>query len=453
MIDIETPQSPGWWVSRLAKRLERERPELQALMDRVEGNGPIPQGATTEATKAYEAFRKNARLNFAGKLVRSRTNRVKLVGIRTAATNDINGDAEAAAMLTRSRMKTALVDMSTRTVALGRCPIMVESIDGLAYILVEDPRQVVIESHPIIPGRALAALKMYHDDVAAEDVCVLHLPGLMHRATRQRKSPTGAPHFSPSEFNWSGDPVPTGLDLIPATEAVLDGGRGLLRPHLDLVDQMDQAAFERRVISIVQAWRQRMLMIPDGKDKDAQGGPIRWEDIWTLDPASLGVLPEGSELWESQIANLQPQISQEQHQIRLFADLTSTPMRSFHTDAAGGSAEGAASQREDLVCSVEDVGDALEDAICDATAIGFLLQGDTQRSDRSKLAAMWADPARRSLAERADAWTKTSDLPEDMRLRDVWGLEPAQVAEVRAEMVARQLAAAAATQVASGNAA
>lgn len=444
-IDTSAPESPGWWIARLTKLLVARRPELQQLWDRYDGNAPIPLGADPSAADAYRKFRRMCRVNWAGKIVQARRDRSKVMGFRTAVHGDTNGDALAAAMWRRSRMQVGWGDFVTNLMVMRECALFVELRHHKAHLTVEDPRQVYVLEDPVVPGKVLAVVKLYHDDARDLDVVYLHLAptgeertSRVYRATRARKA-TGraAVTFSASTFVWDdemggADGVDTGLSRIPVAVARMHGNKGVFERHTDLLDALDQSAFERRVISAVQAWRQRAVMVPDGADEDEKGQPIDWDAILVAEPGTFWKMPENTKFWESMVADLRPQIEVEQHEIRIVADVTSTPMRSFHTDAAGGSAEGAASQKEDLVFAVEDISDVAGEAACDAVSIGFELERDAERAERERLTVLFADPARRSLAERADAWSKTADMDERERYIRVWGLTPAEYDEVLA---------------------
>src|SRR5690606_35154798 len=51
--------------------------------------------------------------------------------------------------------------------------------------------------------------------------------------------------------------------------------------------------------------------------------------------------------------------------------------------------------------------------------------GDTARADHTRITPMWADPARRSLTEMADAASNAAgDLPLEEQLAKIWGDTP-----------------------------
>lgn len=460
MIDTTVEGSPGWWLARLARKLDARRPRMQALWDRYEGDAPIPKAYNDNASDNYKEFRRLGRVNFAGKIVESRANRMRMTGIRTAAANDLDGDPVAQRLCDMNSMGVELPETITRMLAMADSYMMIGIGEGngldAVSITGEDARQVVTIHDPVRQRVVRAGLKLYHDADLGMDFAYLHIcagmkdaeglevtgadSGRVWVATRQRRARSLPVSFNSRGWDWDEnrggeEGQETGIKRVPIIRFRNQHGKGEFEPHVDLLDSLDQGAFEKRVVSAYQAWRQRAVMIPDGADEDEQGKPIDWDELLTADPGATWTMPEKTAFWESALSDLRPQIESLQHDIRVLADVTSTPMRSFHSDAAGGSAEGAASQREDLVFRVEDRIARVSEALRDALSIAFELGGDTTRANREGIEVLFTAPDRRSLSEMADAWSKTTDLPLGARLTDVWGKTPKEVAEIREQMI------------------
>ena len=58
-IDATVPQSPGWWLFRLATKLLQRRERIERLAAYYRGDPPLPTGADN-AKEAYEAFVRKA---------------------------------------------------------------------------------------------------------------------------------------------------------------------------------------------------------------------------------------------------------------------------------------------------------------------------------------------------------------------------------------------------------
>jgi hypothetical protein len=88
--------------------------------------------------------------------------------------------------------------MGLAYVIVGRDP------DGEVLVTAEDPRFVTAITDPANPYKVLAALKLFHDDVADQDVAYLYLPGRVMAATRPRKAAAGAGiTFNPRYWDWT----------------------------------------------------------------------------------------------------------------------------------------------------------------------------------------------------------------------------------------------------------
>lgn len=82
---------------------------------------------------------------------------------------------------------------------------------------------------------------------------------------------------------------------------------------------------------------------------------------------------------------------------------SSTPLFSVVPDAANGSAEGAALQREGLLFKTEACIDLADAGFCRTMASAFEVVGDTERADVHAIEGLWASPRRSSLQEKATA--------------------------------------------------
>jgi hypothetical protein len=93
------------------------------------------------------------------------------------------------------------------TLAMGRAYAIVgRDDDGNLLVTAEDPRFVTAITDPANPYKVLAALKLFHDDVADQDVAYLYLPGRVMVAKRPRKAAAGAGiKFKARYYDWDVD--------------------------------------------------------------------------------------------------------------------------------------------------------------------------------------------------------------------------------------------------------
>jgi hypothetical protein len=166
-IDATVPQSPGWWMSRLSDKLIRRRKRIDVLARYYTGDPPLPEGAEN-ARDAYAAFQRKARTNFAELIVEALRERCVISGFRTAAADDDNGDEDAWKRWRDAGLPIEMADTIESMFALGDGYIIVgkDAESGELIVTGEDPRQVVTEHDPRQQRKVIAALKLFHDDVA-----------------------------------------------------------------------------------------------------------------------------------------------------------------------------------------------------------------------------------------------------------------------------------------------
>lgn len=454
-IDVREPQSPGWWLQRLSRDLDAEKPRLEEMRQRYEGNAPLPAGPDGEARRVYEPYWKKARTNFAELVVEAVRERLKVTGFRTAAAGDENGDVVARQQWDDTGGDIVQADVHEFVLSMGRG----YTITGLdpdtkkPVTTAEDPRQVITVHDPVFERKVRAALKMFHDDELDRDNAYLYLPGRVRVAYLDRKARnlTG-PRFSPARWAWDqerggedGEPF-IGADgvehpaVVPVVRFRNRLGVAEFERHVDILDRLDHQTLQRMVIATMQAFRQRAVKNATLKDKD--GNLIDYNELLAADPGSVWLLPGAVEMWESGQVDLSGILSAEDKDIGKLAAVTRTPLPMLMPGDGAESAEGASFKKEGLVFKAEDLIVRLTEGWKDTKSLMFLFAGDAERADRSQLEVLWAPPERRSLAERADAASKAQDLPWPTRMVKVWGFTPTDVARMESERAQDQLAAA-----------
>jgi hypothetical protein len=312
---------------------------------------------------------------------------------------------------------------------------------------VEDPRQVVTAHDPRNPRKAVAALKMYTDDIAGREVAYLYLPGSVHVASKKSEQTVGGtyPDLITGGWDWDRhDRLP--FNVVPVVRFRNEDGMGEFEPHLDLVDRINSTILDRMVIAKVQAYRQRAIKgVPD---TDADGNEIDYAGVFAPGAGSLWLLPEGAELWEGAQADLTGILNAVKDDVRDLAAVTSTPLYFITPDAANGSAEGASTMREGLVFKTEDRINRAAEGWSQVMSLAFRFAGDEQRASLLDLEPLWQPAERFSLSERADAASKATDVPWRTKMTDIWQFPPDQVARMETERAGDALLADLSTPVA-----
>lgn len=452
-IDTTVPQSPGWWVARLAIKLNDRRKRIDLLARYFQGDPPLPSGAENQKS-AYQAFQRKARTNFAELIVAALRERCVIGGFRTSADGDENGDEEAWALWRTAGAPVELADVIETMFALGDAYVIVGRDDDTGELIVtgEDPRQVVTEHDPRQQRKVLAALKLFHDDVEQADFVYLYLPGRVYVARREMKrAPTFGQRtrFNPQSWDWdsarggaAGQPLPS-EDAMPVVRFRNKRGVGEFETHLDVLDRINHMLLQRMVIATMQAFRQRAIK-GDLPDRDEHGELIDYDELLAADPGALWRLPEAVELWESGQVDLTPILTSVKDDVLHLAAVTRTPLHMFTPDAAAqGSAEGASLQREGLVFKAEDRIERISVAAAQVLALMFAFSGDTGKAVVSDIEVIWRPAERFSLAERTQAAVaaQSAGVPWRTRMSSIMQFSPAEVARMETERADDQVLA------------
>jgi hypothetical protein len=440
-IDATVPQSAGWWLYRLATKLIQRRERLERLADYYRGDPPLPTGAEN-SRDAYQSFVRKARTNFAELIVEALRERCVIGGFRTSAADDENGDETAWKLWKKAGLTVEIADVIETMFALGDAYMIVgrDDDDGL-LVTGEDPRQVVTEHDPRQQRRVIAALKLFHDDIAETDVAYVYLPGRVFRATRQTgRAIANARTFTGHGWEWDTDAggdagVALPLSQIPVVRFRNKRGVGEFETHTDLLDRINHMLLQRMVIATMQAFRQRAI-IGDLPEYDEQGRKIDYNEELAADPGALWRLPEAVQLWESGQVDLTPILSSVKDDVLHLAAVTRTPLHMFTPDAAAqGSAEGATLQREGLVFRAEDRQERIGEAASQVLSLMFQLANDRERADLADIDVLWRPAERYSLTERTMAATQAlaAGVPWATRMTTIMQYSPQDLVRMEIE--------------------
>jgi hypothetical protein len=441
-IDITTPLSPGWWMNRLNRKLlDQKRLERLGWLDRYYcGNADLPCGVES-AREAFDLFQRKARSNFAELIVAALVDREHLVGFRTAADDDETGDKEATNLWKRSELNVVSAEVHLLAARFGEAYTLTGPVDDETdspLVTAEDPRNIVGEPDPVNPRRLRAAFKTIYDDIEQVSKAYLYLKDHVWVATQKGKSGQDFP-LAFDERNWTlseelSGPTPGGR--MPAVRFDPNDGFAEFETHRDVIDRINDQILQRMVIATMQAFRQRAikglpLTYPAGHAKAGQ--TIDYSDVFTADPAALWQLPETADMWESGQVDLTPILSAVKDDVGHLAALTRTPMYMLMPEGANQSAEGAQTAREGLVFKAENRIDRLTPSWARVVSGCFAVLGDDKRADLAALSPIWRSAERLSLAERADAASKATDIPWRTKMIRIWGFTPAEVDRMEVE--------------------
>lgn len=451
-IDTATPESPGWWLKRLSRKLNGRQSRLELLHSHYRGDPPLPR-AMPGQRETYVRFVKNARINYAKLIAEAPRHRMIPTGM-------LCSDEEAERLLAEWWVKNSMpvetseVHRSMFSMGDGYAMIGWDEDERIPVVTSEDPRQVVTEHDPVRQRKRRAALKIYHDDVAQEDIAYLFLPGRRYVAHRPTRSTSKAVRFMAATWDWKEDKGGEEGEFVPGNAVPIvrfrnERGIAEFEDHLGHLDRINDDLLHRMTISSLQAYRQRAVkgvptQYPVGHEKAGQD--IDYSDIFPADPGAMWLLPMTAELWESQAVDLTPLISASKYDAQQLAAVSFTPLHYFSPDAAQGSAEGVSAQRENLVFKVEDRIQRATDAWAEVAHIQLMFWYSEEAADLGvdledpasitpSAKPEWMPPERHSLAERYDAniKAKAGDVPWKTRMTKVLQFKPDEVEEMDAQ--------------------
>lgn len=471
-IDVTVPESPGWWMDYLWRKLQAKQKRLKLLDDYRRGRPALPM-ASEGWQSLFLRFQRVARTNFADLIVSAPCERMAIRSIRTAAAEDDSGDELAWSIWTENHLDIDATDVHRDMLGLGEGFVSISVDDDapadenglkMPVICAEDPRQVITEQDTRNPRKTLAALKVFHDPAAGMDYAYLWLPGQQWVAYKQRKGTrrvqvdpfTGQVVFTPVAFSAGsftmapfaasaadlpefGEPAEDGyagplsetysVREVPMVRFGNRDGIGEFELHIDLIDRINHIFLQQIVIVTLQAFKQRALELADGKDLplvDEAGNKIDYNDVFSADPGALWKLPAGAKVWESAEVNLQSILQAAKDYINQLASVTRTPFTMFSSDAVNQSAEGAQLTREGLVFKVEDRARIAGRQWAKVTEIALLFMGETDRGKPGKVIIDWLPAERYSLQEKASADASAVSLSDEQKYRIIWGMDPAE---------------------------
>jgi hypothetical protein len=484
-IDATETGSPGWWMNRLFRKLERDQKRFQVLEDYYSGRPRLAWGSEQVRSRFYR-FQNMSRTNFAALIVQAPCERTGLRAVSTAVDADVDGDARAWELVTANDLDVSIQDVASMSRKFGRSYLaaaMPEEPGGYAVITAEDPRQMITEADPVRPRRVRAAFKLFHDAEAEVDVAILWLPGQKWVATRPRKavmttqrSRSGgvlgvdepprvafsAAAFEMAPLRPAGDASDGFFSEVYATkdipvEPVFNReGLGEFELHTDLIDRINHMILQRIVIATLQAFRQRALKqsgtpgVPALPEYDESGQKVDYTDLFEAGPDATWILPPGAEIWESGQVDLQGILSAVKDDVLHLSAVTRTPMSMFTPDAATQTAEGAQLMREGLVFNVEHWNRSAGRSLARILALGFAFMGDDARADAAKMSVSWVPAERYSLAEKGSAASQAGQsLTWEQQQEFIWQMDPQDIASAKAQraddlVLAQQMASLAA---------
>lgn len=446
-IDPSRLGSPGWYFQELLKKLNDKQSRLDTLSNYLEGNAPLPEGARG-LKEAYRSFQRKARTNFAEIVVEAVQERMTPAGF-TVTDGEDEIDKLADRIWSVNELGVFSGDVHGDMLGLSEGYVIVGAPDasGIPVVTREDPRQMAVMTDPLRPQRVIAALKTYSDEARQKNFAYLYLPGRVLIATAPYSVTSINSAYQWDESLWvNGGLLPTSTatrlsDDMPVVRFGNRRDKGEFETHTDILDRINFMVLQRLVITAMQAFRQRAIkdtqnMLPEAEmSVDGEGNeievPIDYGAIFRPGPGNLWILPEGVDLWESQPTDFQSVLLGTKDDVAHLAAVTRTPMFMLMPQGENQSAEGAAAAREGLVLKAAERIKRATYGWNQVMQLALKFAG----AGVVNVETQWLPPNLLTLSERADAASKSTDIPWSTKMRTIWQYSPAEVERMEAERI------------------
>lgn len=427
----------------LGKRMDARVGDLTKARDYANGRAPLPEMGSN-LRESWIAFQKKARSDFGGLANTSLSNRIVPLDIQIG-----NDESSAALSVARRVWRDNRLDIAVPEAIrdcldtrLGYLVVGRDRETGEAVVTREAPERFIAANDPVRPWRTRAALKVWRDADAKRDFAQVWIEGQSQLFTRDAQTISGTWISSVLDVR-----VPVGSGWLPASDPELFDGRPpivvlerpapFLEQHYDLIDRLNLGKLQRLVTTAMQAYRQRA--VKGGlAEKDADGNAIDWSRVFDPAPGALWDLPEGIDIWESQVTDITPMLDGEKSDAREFSAMTGTPLPDILPDSANQSAEGAATAKEKQIFQAGKEIKRLSPGI--AVAIVHALRVEGVDLAGQTVEVLWAPPEHVSMSEKfaAAAQGKAAGLPVKYLMRSILGMSADQIDQAMVDLAAEQ---------------
>lgn len=468
-IDTSTEASrPDKMLVELLKELQSRYDYLTESKAFLE-NAPLAnefQVTEEQGFNGLEQLRNMSRNNYAKLIVSATTDRLGMIGFRTAAAQDETGDEEAMIAFKSDDMSSRSIEAMGLACGYRTAYLVVDPLAKRQSVIPPTNGAVIHDRF----GEPVAALTLIRDRILGYDLARLYLrdvdpetgeakgPVTMYTASREllqdaigRRTEYGLTVTSYdtevplrrdilSQWEWWKSSRTIGVKRIPVTVLANKDRKSEFEDHTDVINRLNHMIFQRVVIATMQAFRQRAV-IGNFPEKDPiTGARIDYEELFASGPAQMWTLPEGTQMWESSPPNYQELLEAVKADTRDLASQTYTPM-SYFSDAATNSAEGAALQRENYTSKIEDRRGRFEPKWVRHLSIYFETIGDTERSTVEQMEVIWKPAQVESLTTRVAAFAsfKSNGAALSTALRETMGMTPGEINRAQSEIIEENL--------------
>ncbi|MER7922189.1 phage portal protein [Streptomyces sp. NPDC096057] len=461
-IDASTPQSPGWWLTRLGYALLNERndyvqtdyrgfpeviPGLNRLQAYADGRPPIPHVPGVDPNDAHNWMR-DARTNWTSLVIDSPAERLGVEGFRFGDKSAADDDANRIWQQNGMDAEAELVHYGA--LSQRRSFVLVEEDEkGAPRLLHKTARQVAIARDPHNPRKIAAGLYMYFDDWTGQSRATLWTPTETHEFVTELAElafPLRAARLDSWDF-WT---LPSGKE----TSTVNPYGQVPLVPFVNRRNRHPDGYAEHEDVMSIQnrintgvillmaagrygAFKQRWaagLSVDEDPITRQKITPFQLDikTLWTTDDHEV-------KFGEFSATDLRPYVAAVESAVQDLAAISKTPPHYLLGQVVNVSGDALKAAETGLASKVRakkrDFGESWESVM----RLAFKITGDA-RADEPKAETIWSDSESRTLGELADAAVKkaSAGVPWRQRMEDM-GYSPQQIARMEVDRAADAL--------------
>lgn len=437
------PLSPEWWTYKLNAELDRRQPVIRRLRAYYDGDHPLPFIDTSKGRDAFLRLLRMSRSNWMELVVDATHERLGVVGFRFAG--DEQADEAAWETWQENGLDTLHLDVMLDALIIGESAMTVDA-DGKVYV--EDPAQVIVDTHPTSRLMRRAAFKKWCDDATGLTYGTLYLPEIVVKLQSDRKHvdyQVGMTiRWEPRETEGDDFIITNTLGKVPVVPFFNRwrsgrGGLSEISNVTDTQDRINQTLFERVMAGKYAAHRQRWVS-GFSMDLDPQTGqPVKpfeasTDNLWVLEN------PE-AKFGDFAATPLDPYIKGVETDVQHIAAQTRTPPH-YLLGQSGQfpSGESLKATETGLVAKVNQRQVYFGESFEEIMRLHFAAVGDEERAGVVDTEVIWRNPESRTLGELTDALLKLSTLGVPRKaLWMEWGASPQKVAQWEAMLLAERM--------------
>lgn len=451
--------TPEQWRDKLIAELNRRRVEIDKKRKYYDGEHLLPL-APDDSTDEYKRLAVLGQANMCASVVDSVVEGLVIDGINMRPGRPEQGQQGDLGLevwldyLQPNRIDALLPSVFEEAVKVGRCPVLVWPVgaegERTVSVTAEDPAECIVWYAAGNRSKRVAGLKVYREDDGTEYCTLWTSDGLYYWRSKGRAAHTVSPNpRSPvAALFWEQWDGPDGLGperenpmgVVPLVEyrsrPKLDGTPQpeLSRSVLIQQDRLNYRLFNSVVVGEYQSYPQRVA-IGIEIDTDEAGNPVNPlkagpERVWTLQPSEEGGTPTVTQL---SAADLTQHIKVVEHEIKLMASISKTPLYSLAGDLVNVGADTVTALNEARIYKIKrhqlEFGEATEEV----ARLTLVAVGNDELAELALTAEVtWANPELLSLAQRADAALKLSSIGYPFEaIAQIMGETKTRIAELK----------------------